>query len=678
MNRLNSLLKNLNSVSFLLPLALLVVGLYLFPIKFFETNFSKIPGDVGDARFNNYVLEHGYKYFSGKINNYWDAPFMYPFKNVIAMSDNLLGTLPVYSVFRSLGIDRETSFQFWIMALFSLNYIFCFLALNRWSKHLVLSSVGAYVFAFSIFNVGQLGHVQILPRFIIPFIFYWCWKYFSEKRIKYFLFTLLGIVYLFYCGIYLGFLTIYILLFFLISHFIIYRDWTMFLQFKNLKTLGSHMTIIILCALLLMPLMVPYIKISHITGTRHFEDALNTIPQLRSYFFTSPASVIWGNILYKHSAYSFPFWWNHFLFIGAVPWFGVLAIPIIIFSKQVGTNKKRFILFLSLVLFLSLIFSLNIKGFSLFQFIYKLPGFSSMRSIDRIINTEVICFILVFVFVFRELYNTYNKIKWIVLAFPLLIVVDNLIVPENHKRFDKYKSQIKINSVREKIKNQYDNHYAAIAFMPVTVPATNNEDLNGWLVENTLDVMLAAQELNIPCVNGYTGFNPGNYIDFFNNPEDESLYSWLTYSKGNINTIQRVNEIGKREKSRTTIYLKAFNGKYVCADEGLNNMVAANKEKPSTWETFTLIIFDNNECAIRSFKNLFLSADSGHQNEITATKTKVDSWETFTIINLDSNHVAFKAANGKYLSVDEKSLQLFAGADSVGHSENFQLIQNTK
>jgi len=87
----------------LLPLALLAAGLYLVPINIYKTNFSKVPGDFGDARFNNYILEHGYKYLTGKTATYWNAPFMYPYPNTIALSDNLLGTVPLYSGFRILG-----------------------------------------------------------------------------------------------------------------------------------------------------------------------------------------------------------------------------------------------------------------------------------------------------------------------------------------------------------------------------------------------------------------------------------------------------------------------------------------------------------------------------------------------------------------------------------------------
>jgi len=127
-------------------------------------------------------------------------------------------------------------------------------------------------------------------------------------------------------------------------------------------------------------------------------------------------------------------------------------------------------------------------------------------------------------------------------------------------------------------------------------------------------------------------------------------------------------------KEKRTMHLRAFNGKYVCADGARNDTVLANRESPSGWETFTLLNLGNYKCVISSSANKFFSAELGHQNEITATRAHIAAWEIFEMIELGKNEVAFKAANGKYLSVDEKTLQVFASADSVGKNEKFEMI----
>lgn len=123
-----------------------------------------------------------------------------------------------------------------------------------------------------------------------------------------------------------------------------------------------------------------------------------------------------------------------------------------------------------------------------------------------------------------------------------------------------------------------------------------------------------------------------------------------------------------------TVSIKTINNKYLCDDEKLNHILVANRNAAGEWETFLLILFENNECAIRTYNNKFLSAELNHKTEITATRTAISSWETFTIINLPNDYVAFKAANNKYLSLDEKSLQLFAKGNTIGDKEKFKLI----
>ncbi|MBI4930564.1 MAG: hypothetical protein HY841_07370 [Bacteroidetes bacterium] len=127
-------------------------------------------------------------------------------------------------------------------------------------------------------------------------------------------------------------------------------------------------------------------------------------------------------------------------------------------------------------------------------------------------------------------------------------------------------------------------------------------------------------------------------------------------------------------RDKKTFLLKAANNKYVCADGNLNNLVVANRKNAQGWETFSLLLFEKNQCSILAYNNTFLSAELGQHNEITATRDNIADWEIFTLIKLDSNHVAFKAANGKYLSVEEKTLQLFAIGNTIGNQEKFEMI----
>ena len=168
--------KYLSISKFICPLFVLIIGIYLVPINIFNSDFSKILGDKGDARFNNYVLEHGYKYIKGEVSNYWDMSMMYPFNNVTAFSDNLLGTMPLYSFFRFIGNTVETSFQWWIISVFILNFVISFIVFFKISYNILISTAASYIFAFGIYNIGHFDHVQVFPKFIAPLVIYLLWK----------------------------------------------------------------------------------------------------------------------------------------------------------------------------------------------------------------------------------------------------------------------------------------------------------------------------------------------------------------------------------------------------------------------------------------------------------------------------------------------------------------------
>ncbi|NBG64936.1 hypothetical protein [Acidiluteibacter ferrifornacis] len=194
--------------------------------------FEFIPGDLGDARFNNIVLEHGYLFLINKVDWFWNAHYIYPSKLVIARSDNLLGTLPIYAASRFIGFDRYTAFQLWFIVLHALNYIFCFWVVNKLFKNSIIAAIGAYVFAFGIFNIGQIYHAQIFARLMLPLIFY--------------------------CGIYLGFFDLYSILFLVIGYFLIYRDFSLFKKMPIRKDSIIYISSIAVSLASLYTLFKPY------------------------------------------------------------------------------------------------------------------------------------------------------------------------------------------------------------------------------------------------------------------------------------------------------------------------------------------------------------------------------------------------------------------------------------
>jgi len=134
------------------------------------------------------------------------------------------------------------------------------------------------------------------------------------------------------------------------------------------------------------------------------------------------------------------------------------------------------------------------------------------------------------------------------------------------------------------------------------------------------------------------------------------------------------NEFFEKETGRKTILLKAANGKYICADGGLNHIMVANRDSAQGWEMFTLLLFEKKQCAILAYNDRFFSVGDNKRNEVSARGERIGKSETFTLMELESNRVSLKCANGKFIGVDEKTLQVFANADSIDDMEKFEII----
>jgi hypothetical protein len=179
-------------------MVLFLVGISLF------FRFDQIPGGLDDARFNMYVLEHGYRWLTGLDKLFWSAPFFFPAQNVITYSDNDLGSVLFYSVFRVLGVGRETAFQWWGITLFTLNYFVTWMVLRRQRFHPVGAIAAAYLFTFPYIMGIRIGCFQLAPRFMVPVAFWMASRFLETGKEKYLHWFLAACAYRIYLRIYIG------------------------------------------------------------------------------------------------------------------------------------------------------------------------------------------------------------------------------------------------------------------------------------------------------------------------------------------------------------------------------------------------------------------------------------------------------------------------------------------
>jgi hypothetical protein len=666
----------MNRLGIGIGIVLFLVGIWSVPLAIFGPDRALIPGDLGDARFNNYILEHAHRYITGKEDAFWDAPFMYPWKNVIALSDNLMGSAPIYSAFRVLGLSREGAFQGWLLVLFALNYWCCLLALRKWAGSTALAACAAYIVAFGIYNIGQINNLQVMPRFMAPLALLFLWNHLQTGAWKWVLWAMLAVVYQFYCGIYMGFILVYGLFFLFLGHLVAFRKPSFLQRFREKRFALRWLATMVAGLLLLAPMMLHYMAVPGDLGTRKFSDIVASIPRPTSYFFTHPAAISWRS-LSGLGVDAFPQWWSHFHFIGALPWLTLLAVPFLLRSKRIALPEKHLLAGMAAALVLSILFCLNLDGFSLYRLVFMLPGFSVLRAIDRYINVQVLFFLILFVLVLRPLFQRRRTAWALSLLLPVLAVQDNRWDVGQLKRFDKFRSRKLVEETERRITRSYlgDGSHDAIAYEPLHAITSNAEVRHTSMVNTQVTAMLAGQELGLRVVNAYTGGYPGNYIAFFSNMDHRTLADWCAYNGIGTDRIQEIDGLAVPITGLDTVRLLAANGRYVCADVSKDGLVRANREKAYDWETFLQLHTADGRVAFLAANDQFLCAELEQRQQLAATGKDLGDFGLFSMETLDSGMVALRAFNGRYVMLDGNTGELQATGEGISPEARFRLMR---
>jgi hypothetical protein len=375
---------------FLMPLVVFLIAFICIPFSQLD-NLSKIPGDIGDARLNNYFLENIFQFLVGNIDSLWHLSFFQPFPFVLGFSDNHFGTFPIYIIARLLSFDADTSFQLWFLFGYVANFIAAYYALRRLNGSVIASSIGALIFAFALPTSAHAGHAQLHYRFGLPLAIVFFADFLNTKMWRFFLIGGAWFVWQFYAGIYIGFFTL-LLLFTMslaylgyalikdrISVINIYKEFVLTWCQQSSFQAANFFILFFLLLLLLFILFYPYLQVSHLYGAkRSWSEIAVMLPRPHSYFF-SDASFLWSGT--NANIFSnLPMRHEHQMFIGGIPLILALA------GFFIGSRYKNGPTFtlMSGMLGITIILTLYVGGFSLWYLLHKLPLVSAIRAMTRI------------------------------------------------------------------------------------------------------------------------------------------------------------------------------------------------------------------------------------------------------------------------------------------------------
>jgi hypothetical protein len=467
---------------------------------------SLLPGNIGDARFNNYALENVYQFVKGGAPSLFHPTFFYPFPYVIGFSENLFGSSPIYLIARVLVGESDTAFQVWYLAGYIVNFLAAYYALRKLDRSEIASAVGALIFAFALPVTAQSGHAQLHYRFAVPLSITSYIVFLREKKLRYLVSAGAWLVWQFYCSLYIGF---FLLLFLLAATFVhlfssFFKERAIWAELKGFvcewRATSATERIVILAAAIALGLLMgllfyPYIQVSRLYSlTRSWHEIVGMLPRPQSYFL-SDNSWLWAS--QSKVFETLPLRQEHQMFVGAIPMLLAFLGFLVGSKRDYGAGY----VLLSGSLAVLVLLTLNIAGGSFWYLFAKLPLASSIRAMARI--GLVFLFPVAFlgsVAIDRLLRNpTWGNSAVILLA--ALLIFEFSATSQDLSLKDQWRSRLL----------QKDQT------IPTNLPSNPVlffAQSNGPFYADELDAMWVAMKRGLPTLNGYSGFLPPGYYSW--------------------------------------------------------------------------------------------------------------------------------------------------------------------
>ena len=131
---------------------------------------SRIPGDPGDPVLNTWILWWN-AHTIPLTERWWNAPFLFPMPNAMALSEHLLGISVITTPMQWLGATPLVSYNVALLLSFALSGFWAYLLAFRLTGSIAAAWCAGIAFAFAPYRVGQLSHLQVLTAQWMPLMF---------------------------------------------------------------------------------------------------------------------------------------------------------------------------------------------------------------------------------------------------------------------------------------------------------------------------------------------------------------------------------------------------------------------------------------------------------------------------------------------------------------------------
>jgi len=506
-----------STVQILLVIAVGLLCLWQFHIPQYTSNFDIFPGDRGDARLVAYLMEHWYRVFQGLAS--WRSPGMfYPVEGAIGYADLVLGYGIVYSGLRTAGLGIFEAAEFTIIFFNFLNYLVCFVLLNKVFRfHLFASIAGAAFFAFNSPKLMQLGHSQLQPIVFLPLAMIGI-VLLVQKRETLTQKQAFGLIALSSLSLALQLLTgFYPGWFFIFWSALFLIVTLLFTQTRNLvfdtvkrfwPAIAGGVAVFLVA---LIPFVLAYLPIFKSAGARSYKETLVLIPVGWSFLMMGHRNYLWGTLTSALNADQSISAETH-IGIGLIPtlaWLGLVVFAVR-FSLNAEKNKTNLLLLSQLVIATCLVYLLGLRywnDWSPWQFVYAyVPGGQVVRAVARYALMLALPMAIAFAFLIDFLIDKISHRRHATVLFVLLFVFTAFGVEEQFARkegsggFSVSAENRYLHKLASSLPDNCSSFYVGLE------PPTLHPQL-----EYQLDAMYVSLLKGVPTLNGYSGSLPPNF-----------------------------------------------------------------------------------------------------------------------------------------------------------------------
>lgn len=533
----------------ILAIAIGIIGLWQFHLPQFTSNFDIFPGDRGDARLVAYLMEHWYQVLQNLAS--WRSPAMfYPVEGTIGYADLMLGYGIVYSGLRTLGLGIFEAAEFTIILFNFLNYLVCFVLLNRVLRlNLFASIAGAAFFAYNSPKLVQLGHLQLQPMLFLPLaiigIVLLVQKRDSLTQKQAFALLALSSLSLgvqLLTGFYPGWFFIFWSLLFLILTLLFAP--TRNLVFEMVRRFWPAIAGgVVLLFVALIPFVLAYLPIFRTAEARSYEETLVLIPVGWSFLLMGYRNYLWGSVAATINS-------NHSLSpelqigIGLIPslaWLGIVVFAVWLVIRIRKSQSETNLLFLSQLIFATcLVYLIGMRywnDFSPWQFVYAyVPGGQVVRAVARYALVLALPMGIAFAFLLDFLIK---KISARTPSARRTFLFASLFVLTTFGLVEQFGRKEGFGGFSISAENEYLNRLAqslpddcSSFYVGLTPPKIRNN------FEYQLDAMYVSMLKGLPTLNGYSGHLPRDWglWGVGDPPYEENVKRWINERRigGNV------------------------------------------------------------------------------------------------------------------------------------------------